>query len=216
MAANSNIRIANALVRLARELIELDDPRNSTATLVMMGLDAIKYFKDKEGRMIFKHWLNAEGDWTNAPFGEYLKKNKSLKTLVDSYIIFTLIPELIKSGKNEKSFNRHIPIELDDNGYTTGYGLLHGTESTAGGFHLHGTLTKVTNNEIDGDFKFYWKDKIDPNPKYVLDIITSYGLNIVTLGKPKNYTIRIPFDSQFKAIKNKNHWILTGGFPAND
>ena len=166
--------------------------------------------------MIFKHWLYSEGDWTNAPFGDYLKKNESLKFLINSYIIGKLVPELLRSGDNEVHFNRHIPIELDDNGYDTGYGLLHGTDATVGNFHLNGKLIKVTDKEIDGDFKFYWKDKIDPNPKYLWDTIKASGLHILTLGKPKDYTIRIPFESKFKIKKNKWQWVIIGGFPAND
>jgi len=216
MIPKSNVHIAKALVRIARELIELHDPRNAAASLVMMALDAINYFKDKEGRMIFQHWLNAEGDWPNAPFGEYLMRNNGLKIQIENYIIGKLIPELLESGKNNVRFNRHIPIELDDNGYDTGYGLLHGTNAEFGDCHLIGTLTKRGEYKIDGDFKYYWKDKIDPNPDYFWDIAKSAGLQILTLGKPKDYTIRIPFESKFKVVKRKYRWELTGGFPAND
>ena len=216
---NMNIKIAKELVRIAKTLVKqkkTNRMQENAQIAILNELDSQQFFKDKEGRAIFEHWLTGKGDWFKAPFGEYLKKNESLKTLIDSYILYELIPEFLKNEENEALFNKSIPIELDDNGYDTGYGLLHGTDASAGGFQLHGKLTKVSDNEINGDFKFWWCDKIDPNPSYLMDIIKSVGLHILTIGSPKDYVITIPFKSKFKAIKRKSIWVLTGGFPAND
>lgn len=214
-----NVRIAKELVRIAKTLVtqkKTNKIQENAQIAILNELDSQHFFKDKEGRAIFERWLTGKGDWFKAPFGDYLMKNDSLKTLMDSYILYTLIPEFLKSGENEASVNKSIPIELDDNGYDTGYGLLHGTNASVGNFQLHGKLTKFSDNEINGDFKFWWCDKIDPNPKYLMDIIKSVGLHIMTLGSPEDYVITIKFESKFKAIKRKSIWVLTGGFPAND
>ena len=54
---------------------------------------------------------------------------------------------------------------LPDNGYKTGYQLLHGTNRTVGGFKIAGKILKRTRNCFSGEMRYSWNDIIDPNPK---------------------------------------------------
>ena len=93
---------------------------------------------DSPWKEIFFRWLDGKGDWENAPFGGYLMKNESLrkKLIIE---LDKMIDDYINTSKIEMKINTCFHMELDDNGYATGYGLLHGTTKYKG----------VSNNKQD-------------------------------------------------------------------
>ena len=153
-------------------------------------------------------------DLKNQQTGKIESFTSAQAIIIREYIINDWFPKLLEGDDLEIAINEHIPIELPDNGYRDGYSLLHGTDASVGGFHIKGTLTKTSDHEINGDFRYAWNDIIDPNGKYIGDIIRSIGLKMITFGSPKDYVIRIPFQAKFTATRKDNDtpWIMKG-FP---
>ncbi|HXB45388.1 MAG TPA: hypothetical protein VNV85_15085 [Puia sp.] len=63
----------------------------------------------------------------------------------------------------------HAQIE---NGYLTGYEMLHGTKGTVGDFHVEGTAT-LKDDRVIYDITAIWNDIKNPNPIYKDDIVYS-------------------------------------------
>lgn len=207
MNSRSNVRVAKELVRIARELISEDKHYIARSEKVKEGQKNIilKYIKglpdtDKEGAMILGRWLLGLGDWENAPFGDYLMKNESIRRkLVEK------LDQIIEEELNAGSFEHIKPqiepfhMETDENGYNTGYEYLHGTDKTVGDFQMEVDLQRIPrkgNNKpetIQISVKCVWNDKIDANRSYngegeTADYIQKNGI------LPDNYVIRIPFE----------------------
>ena len=175
-------------------------------------------FLDEEGFQIFSRWVRGEGAWLDAPFGNYLMKSPTIKNEVQDVLEDEL--EKNKNIRNNSYFNirKSIDIVLPDNGYNTGYQLLHGTNRTVGGFKIAGKILKRTRNCFSGEMRYSWNDIIDPNPKYIKDIILYIGAQILFSGSPRDYVIRIPFNAKFDAIHSSmaggkvTYWLFYG-FP---
>ena len=175
-------------------------------------------FLDEEGFQIFSRWVRGEGAWLDAPFGNYLMKSPTIKNEVQDVLEDEL--EKNKNIRNNSYFNirKSIDIVFPDNGYKTGYQLLHGTNRTVGGFKIAGKILKRTRNCFSGEMRYSWNDIIDPNPKYIKDIILYIGAQILFSGSPRDYVIRIPFNAKFDAIHSSmaggkvTYWLFYG-FP---
>ena len=168
-------------------------------------------FEDRQGILIFLRWALALGDWHDAPFGNYLKHNRNLNI------------KLREFWSNEFTRRNTMPIGYQiisgsfyaamENGYTTGYKLLHGVNMDEGGLEYHGILTKTAPNCFSGDFSYTWHDKIDPNFGERGDlIITPIVLGFLAY-KPKDYVISINFSGQFKAKLIKGGFYDFEGYP---
>ena len=174
---------------------------------------------DNPWREIFLRWFDGKGDWENAPFGDYLMKNNSLRREI-AVKLLPIISNFLKSTKSNQKIETSFHIELDDNGYTTGYELLHGTTKYKGvsnnkqDFELNLELKKQITDDrtvIIGKAHCVWHDIIDANRKYwgegeVADTIKKYS-------NAKDYKIEIPFDFQFKIEQNHNKKWTRKGYP---
>ncbi len=173
------------------------------------------FFKDEEGHQIFHRWAAGLGNWEDAPFGEYLMKSNPLKGILQEKVI-----DLFKNYDGQVDEKRHYDetfhVELPDNGYRTGYELLHGTNASVGDFKMKGNLVKKGAMCFDGIFQYTWNDVIDPNPQYKMDMFLYYCSKIFFAGKPKNYTIRINFSSKFHAQKKYSFYWRINGFPGGN
>ena len=170
------------------------------------------FFNDVEGFWIFTRWALGSGDWFNAPFGDYLKQNKSLNIQLREFMA--------------KEFNKlkHVPtgyvyeligstaFELGS-GYTTGYQLLNGTNKQVGGFMYKGSIIKRGDCCFDGDFVYVWNDIIDANFSYPSDILASVLMRPYLGFYPRDYTISINFDGKFKAKLNSYGYYDFEGYP---
>ena len=173
-------------------------------------------FKDREGFSIFVRWVMGEGDWLDAPFGDYLKKNVDLQVKTRDLIISKIkaIDKLFLVGSYMR-LDETDAIVLSDNGYSTGYELLHGTNWTVGGYRWFGQIYRRSQICFDGDLQYIWNDIIDPNFGYDKDFL-SIPLRVYFGFRPRNYKIRIKFSGKFQLIYNSHleSWSFTGGFPA--
>ena len=89
--------------------------------------------------------------------------------LIDDYKTRTM------SGMIYRRFHAEI-----ENGYRSGYQMLHGTNSSVGDFVIMGFATVEYNPEghkiITYDIRETWNDIIDPNTSYWMDVVLSMGL----------------------------------------
>ena len=138
---------------------------------------------DERGQELLGHWLSgcAEelqvhgGEW-----GRYMMANELLRG--------QLIDQLVVDAKNRTDTGT---VDIDfpariENGYITGYQMLHGTYLDKGDFQIKGKATVVSGSEDYGliktikyDLTYTWNDIIDPKvEKYQSDRILRDILNI--------------------------------------
>ena len=164
-----------------------------------------KWFKDNEGFEIFSRWALGDGDWLDAPFGDYLMKSVSLQVELRDKIT-----EILNNSSHRRfSVNYTFHAELPDNGYKPGYELLHGTNARVGDFKIIGEITKKSQQCYFCSLTYQWNDVIDHNPKYFEDIIYNLAGRAAFSFAPRDYTIKISFRSEFEAEKKNGMYIFS-------
>ena len=156
---------------------------------------------DKQGQIILDHWLEGSGTpmiipETDSSWSNYMRANNLLR-----YRISTELQKDVFNRTTSGNLNKNIYVEIQ-NGYTTGYEYLHGTN---GGLDINGTVevrsTPISNGslrkiELIYDIRFTWNDIIDPNEQYEKDRLLSLGAE--WLYNPKDYIIKISWDNEYK------------------
>ena len=131
---------------------------------------------DWAGEEILERWLSGEGGVmteTEGEWGEYMRANKLLAPQIANQLANDA-GYRVNSGVVDITFSAEI-----ENGYRSGYELLHGTNSTVGDFTIKGAA-HVTNHAdgsrtVEYDVKFTWNDVIDPNPNQGMSIDPNWG-----------------------------------------
>ena len=127
-----------------------------------------------------------------------MQKNSMLKEQVKGILLDEA--RNLKPGKTSTiDFRKHVKIDSGES--IIGYQYLHGTESTVGGFHIDGTITKNSKGEVTFDLHYQWNDIMDPNYGYDSDTWKSMlcKLAVSMLRYPngcKPYTMRIGWGSK--------------------
>ena len=149
-----------------------------------------KWFaQDDIALKLFSWWI--EGNVTrvtsnNDEFSDYLKNYQKIRECIGG----SLAKEIL-IGKTDINI-RNKTIELD-NGYATGYGLLHIPNPN---FTITGKIRKKSKyNTCDKiiDAKFTWHDRIDANRKYRMD-----GYLVKLFPGGNDYDITISWDEQIE------------------
>lgn len=159
---------------------------------------------DWAGYDILERYLAGGDDWTidNDPrWTEYMKEAPGLEEHVRDRLnerAQELIQNVPEGQTVTVPFNDVSSAETD-NGYSTGYQLLHGTNSEVGGYQIEGTAT-ITNTgngyTVRFDTSHTWNDKIDPNGDYREDIIYNAAVEAFTLGRADPYDIHVRWDAE--------------------
>jgi hypothetical protein len=164
------------------------------------GNPAAFWYFDKKGEELMNHWLRGSGKNLNFSYdkgwSDYMKGNEILLERLQR-IARARSYSMNSEGKtkySETSGNFHFEI---DNGYNTGYKMLHGTNYLS--YVANGRYDKSSDSYI---FKFNlkWTDQINHNSTYTADKIFNYISSKV--GHPKDYWITIQW-TQTIIIKNK-------------
>ena len=149
---------------------------------------------DERGKELLNHWLEGSEEML-------VLKDQSWK----SYMMAnTELPWQLRSRlrSDARSRTNSGPINfrfqaLIENGYTTGYELLHGTDAAVGDFHITGRAVvagKGTDRlDITYELQYRWNDIIDPNPDYRLDTILASVLE--WFYDPGDYVVRVIWDA---------------------
>ncbi|WP_170234792.1 hypothetical protein, partial [Chryseobacterium hagamense] len=155
---------------------------------------------DKKGEELMNHWLGGSGKNLNFSYdkswSDYMKGNEILSDRLQR-IARARSYSMNSEGKtkySETSGNFHFEI---DNGYNTGYKMLHGTNYLS--YVANGRYDKSSDSYI---FKFNlkWTDQINHNSSVTADKWFNYIARKV--GHPKDYWITIQW-TQTIIIKNK-------------
>lgn len=159
--------------------------------------------KDIRGLEIASHWLFGGGEkkiikndpkWTN-----YMNNNAMLNKQIQSNL--SQIPITESSGK----ITTHAEIE---DGYTTGYEMLHGSNKNVGDFVINWKRESTTIDESNGSIKstfslkLEWHDIIDPNNTYAQD--KKYSSQLKKVFTPKDYEIHIYWEGKQEITRKKD------------
>lgn len=161
---------------------------------------AAPWLFDEKGRELMNHWLGGSGKNLTFEYdkgwSDYMRSNEILLDRLQRISIargYTMYSEG-KSKYSEISGNKHFEI---DNGYNTGYKMLHGTNYFS--YVMNGRYDKSINSYIF-NFDLKWTDQINHNGKVLMDRV----FNGITkaVAHPKDYWITIKW-TQTIIIKNK-------------
>ena len=141
---------------------------------------------DERGTELLGRWLNGSGEplyVEGGNWGNYMKDNE----LLDAQIKQVLEEDAkMRSAGGAFSYTGFAEIE---NGYITGYEMLHGTHAGVGGFTMNGTVTMVNASTVEYKLTLAWHDVIDPNPIYAKDVTAANILEMFY--SPKDYEVHI-------------------------
>ena len=167
--------------------------------------------KDKFATLFFRWWAvgNVIKVTSNEDsISEYLSIHTSLKNT-----IWIKLCELLPNDLEKVALK--FATELPDNGYTTGYELLHGVNMDVGGFQMNGTHLKSLVGDTcvhDFDITYTWNDIMDPNRKYSKDI--GYANLVNALTDTRDYTIHISWKKSTQIIERNGVIISASGYAA--
>ena len=146
---------------------------------------------DARGWELFNHWLDGSGRTirtTGGVWGTYMESNRLLPPQ---------IAEQIRSDARERSESGSVNITFHaniENGYTTGYEMLHGSNGSVGDFEISGDATMAEDGcGVEYNLTYTWHDIIDPNPTYAMDTILSRPLR--WFFDPKDYEVHLSWRS---------------------
>ncbi|MCP4583170.1 MAG: RHS repeat-associated core domain-containing protein, partial [candidate division Zixibacteria bacterium] len=150
---------------------------------------------DERGKELLGRWLNGSGDplFTHGGrWGRYMMDNN-------------LMPEqlFVKLERDAKFRDSSGFVNIDpfsviiENGYTTGYEMLHETKATVGNFTIEGFANHSIDSSgakvIDYEVTYTWHDIIDPDNNLITDFIFANILRIFY--NPKDYDAHISWDA---------------------
>ena len=152
---------------------------------------------DDAWELIFGHWMVGGGVELDLFYDEYFTSYMASNMLLRDQIEQWLMNFARGHESGRINLTRHAEIE---NGYLTGYELLHGTNATVGDFQIVGNYTSA----IDGKWKYYffnveltWNDIIDPNYSLFGDNVLAFIFKRYPGANPADYLIRIRWDQLF-------------------
>ncbi len=140
---------------------------------------------DERGRELLGRWLNGSGEDLvayNGRWGNYMKNNELLTDQIESYLTEDAARRKV-SGKFW--IDKHPEIQ---NGYRTGYEMLHGPHE----FSISG-MANLTSSGVFYKYNASWYDAIDPNNSYYGD--TFYSGVAEMFYSPANYNVFISWDN---------------------
>ncbi|MEW5250622.1 hypothetical protein [Microbulbifer discodermiae] len=131
-------------------------------------------------------WLNGSGETliTNGgSWGEYMKANQFLTNQINLALYGDAANRL---GSGFVNLTVHGEIQ---NGYSTGYEMLHGTHRGLGDLSIIGFAELLSTGGYAYNVTVTWNDRIDPNPIYLGDRVRAGILN--TIFSPADYDVHI-------------------------
>ncbi len=167
---------------------------------------------DERGEELLGRWLDGSQQTlnvSNGNWGRYMMANKLLRPQVGRKL--EMDAKFRKSSGNIKWRPFSAVIE---NGYTTGYEMLHGTNAAVGDFEMEATATVTKDplgNKIKYKVKYTWNDIIDPNPQYGLDMFFAGALELFY--SPADYIVHISWNADCEIIACNYKIISKKGYP---
>lgn len=151
---------------------------------------------DSEGKYLFERWLGGDGSSFNMngqSWGGYLDSHSTITSTLNKKI-----EDDAKTRAASGEIDLKFQMTLPDNGYRTGYELLHGTNNDVGGFTIKGnvSVSDIGNTRtLTYTVVNTWNDIIDPNPTYIMDTVYSIGLNWIF--SPQDYQTHLSWEKTY-------------------
>ena len=164
-----------------------------------------RYARDEQAVEIFKYWVEGQGGelvLENEKWKKYMMNNKLLERQI--------IKQLTADALNRKRMFEVSKIDVlsgnlgvlrfqavIENGYRTGYELLHGTNAEEGDFTIEGSFIARKDLQIPNaigvnyDIEFTWNDIQDPLKGHFTDEMAVIFFRTFSNYTPKDYTLRI-------------------------
>jgi RHS repeat-associated protein len=156
---------------------------------------------DDFGQILFGWWLDGSGALLDMTGHEpYVTQLSTYSPLVEQ-----ILEQLIEDAEGRDGGSSTVALqfhaELPDNGYQTGFEMLHGTNATVGDFQISGTASisqrgalKIISYEVT----MTWNDIIDPNSRYLSDSVLAWILKHTY--SPADYTFRMSWTQSITII----------------
>ena len=148
-------------------------------------------FFDERGKEIFGMWLNGSGETANLSGDNWTKYMSSNELLTEKVF------DILKKDASQRAQSGFLYVTTHaeiENGYFSGYEMLHGTDKNVGDFQIWGDAN-YSKEQVTYNLTLRWNDKIDPNFSYSGDVISSVVLH--TLFNPKDYDIHITWNEKY-------------------
>ncbi len=150
-------------------------------------------FFDSRGQELFSHWLaGSEADLIldNEEWQDYMRNNELLNSQIRDEL-YNYLSGIRDDVEKEGILPFHLRFHGEiENGYMTGYEMLHGSSSKLGDTQIYGTVQYNSNTkQFDFNLGIIWNDRIDPNPTYQDDIKLANFFN--TFYTPQDYNVKI-------------------------
>ena len=122
-------------------------------------------------------------------WSRYMKKHEGLREMLVDYLSEDLRK---RTGKGKVGIQDKNPVI--EHGYVTGYGLMHGTDATVGGFKVLGEVEdfKVVDGRRHATYNvaFEWNDRADWNPAWFWDRVIRLASHNLGIGREYNFHIK--------------------------
>ena len=150
-------------------------------------------FFDSRGQEILSHWLAGSGTnliLDNEEWQEYMRSNELLNSQIHDVLY-----EYINGIRDDVKKGGILPFHLRfhgeiENGYMTGYEMLHGSDSRLGDTQIYGIVQYNSNTkQFDFILRNIWNDRINPNRTYQEDVTLANILN--KFYSPQDYNVKI-------------------------
>ena len=167
---------------------------------------------DSEGVQILWHYLYGNGSdfiKNNGTWGTYMKSDSLLKRKVQD-IVLPMGAEL-DVGETQ-NINIITSMEIENGEDIIGYQYLHGTNASAGGFTINGSVSKDAAGNVIYNLVYTWNDIIDPNYDYGSDRAKAEFAGKIPFANPTDYKISISWDDvtviNTDDMKQSSGWLV--------
>ena len=176
---------------------------------------------DERGKEILYHWIYGEGRDFNrheGVWGDYMRANELLRSSLAK-----VLRDDCLARTETGLFGETIHAEIED-GYTTGYEMLHGSNARVGDFRIDGVAAVFRNAKGESmieyqSMRYTWNDIIDA--KFTIDgelniddIILWLFFQGLYRAKPTDYNLKISWIDTARCWKNCDGEItMVSGWP---
>jgi hypothetical protein len=155
---------------------------------------------DKHGEKIVDHWLEGTGEslvLSDDEWARYMQANQNVRRKILESL---KTDAATRTESGEFTIQTNVGLKLLNSStasdYTSGYGVLNGSNSRVGGFIIGGTATVNSNGSVSFNYSAIFNDIVAPNLNYGMDRFLYGVIDNLTTYTPQNYNIHIQWQGQ--------------------
>jgi hypothetical protein len=197
---------------------------------------------DWAGRVLLAHYLYGGGDkmdiWHDSDWTGYMTRSERLREQNMNQVIAIVVDLMKRKQTGKLPVYKKYHAEVENGEGMVGYQYLHGTNKTVGDFEIWGTgtVSKVdqagvammpgsnpyapdveyheAGTRIDLELTYQWNDIIDPNGKYISDLVKDYIAQQISFYQAEGYAFSVAWKDKCTVFvaPNQDAKVL-GGYP---